>query len=91
MENNTLKADFNRHEDIEKLMAEEFDIFLDLLKSSQDKINKETMQIEFLILDFEDKITEGIDKYGRSKSFGEINKYSNIMKRIREKWNIVDV
>jgi hypothetical protein len=85
-----LRADFKRHEDVEKLIAEEFDIFLDRLKESQDKINKETMQVENLINDFEWIIEDLLQRYGRSKSGGEIEKYNNIMGKIRQKWNIVD-
>jgi hypothetical protein len=85
-----LRADFKRHEDVEKLIAEEFDIFLDRLKESQDKINKETMQVENLINDFEWIIEDLLQRYGRSKSGCEIEKYNNIMGKIRQKWNIVD-
>lgn len=91
MGKNTLKIDFNRHEDVEKLIAEEFDIFLDKLKLSQDKINAETMKIENIVCDFEWVIGDCMDRYGRSKSYGEIKKYNNIMKKIRAKWNIVEV
>lgn len=91
MVKNIVKVDFIGNEDVERRLVEEFDIFLEKLKKSQEKINNEKMTIEHMICDFESIIEECKEKCEKSKSSKEINKYNNIILKIRDRLDIKEV
>lgn len=85
-EDNKLHLTFDRLEEIERLLYEEFELFISKIAKAQDKIGIQKMNVEHAIVDFEREVTDAMLLCKNSHSKREIEKYYEMTQKIRDKW-----
>lgn len=87
MENdNKLHLTFDRLEDIEQLLYDEFEEFIEKVARAQNNINMEKMSVEHAIIDFEKEVEDAMVLCKNSYSMDEVDKYYEMTKKIRDRW-----
>jgi hypothetical protein len=88
-DDNKLHLTFDRLEDIEQLLYDEFEVFIEKIAVSQNKISMEKMAVEHAIIDFEKEVKDAMVLCKNSHSMDEITRYNQMLKKIRSKWGFL--
>jgi len=85
-EDNKVHLTFERLEEIEQLLYDEFELFIAKITSAQTNISIQKMNVEHAIVDFEKEVDDAMVLCRNSHSKSEIDKYLEMTEKIRIKW-----